>query len=290
MSHQVIEVLQEGAVSFCQLVILCLLTPFFTWALEVSPVLLSGRTVPRLGQIYRQFISFFRHVMRQGLPPAEGVSFSLAMIVFIALPGCVVIPGLGDMMLFPGPLGDILLVGGILLWGGFCLMPAFFLGRYVGAIVPLCMAEALLVLAAPGVYGLSGIHTVLRLLPGSGLAGASICCALALAVSSPLPTVSELTELMMSYRYVPTRDGRDCRRVLVRFLQMGWLLLVADLLFPVLSDSDGWASIVELVIRLACALFVTVLLRLIGVERHVRLIALLIGLGFLIALAGRFAT
>lgn len=279
----------NGLAVCVQLCIVISMVPLCVWALEALPSFACGRSVTPLRALYGQCGRVLWQGIRSGFWPREGLAFSLVLAVFCAFPAFSVVDQGAEESIFP-LLGDPLLIGCALLFGSACLMPVVMIGRYLGAVAVLCMTEMVLVIAAPGVNGLSGVHTALRLTPGSGLAGTSICCALALVVSAPLPTQSELTRLFEDAATPKRRTQRDQHRVLMGFFHVGWLLLVADLLLPVLMGGHGVFGVLSLVGRLVITLGIAVLIKLIGVERYPRLIALLVGLSFLIALAGRFAT
>lgn len=289
MKQDVWALFENGCTACAQVVLLMVLTPLCVWVLEELPLYLSGRSVRSVRLSYTHFCTLLWRGLRAGFWPREGMAFAFIMVVFWSLPGVDAFIGTHEGQFF-APMADPLLIGSLLLVGSACLTPVVPVGRYLGTALVLCVADILLVLAAPGADGLVGVHTALQLTPGSGLAGTSICCALALAVVAPLPTEAELTRLFSDDVSVKKRAQRDQNRMLLGLYHMGWLLLVADLLLPVLIGGQGWAGIVGLAARLAMTLALIVGLKLSAVERYPRLLALLIGLGFLIALAGRFAT
>lgn len=289
MSTMMSTICINGLTACVQVLVLIGLTPLCVWTLDAVPLLACGRSVLSLQHSYGRFFGVLWKGIRVGFWPREGLAFAFALVVFWAFPGFTLVQKTAEGQVL-APMGDPLLIGGVLLLGSAFLMPVLTIGRYLGAVLVLCMTEMLVVVAAPGVNGLLGVHTALTLAPGSGLAGTSICCALALAVSAPLPTTAELTQFFTDASTPKQRIQRDQNRVLMGFFRLGWLLLVADLLLPVLVGGHGWAGFVALIARLVITLLIVVFIKLVGAERYPRLVALLVGLAFLIALAGRFAT
>lgn len=279
--HVVLElVLQCGAV--------LLLLPVMFWLEEDVPALLVGRAVAPLRERYRRFGTFWRLILRHGLPLEDGLMLALGFLVMLCLVGLSIVRAdVGTVM--GAWLADPLLMGGVLLAGTFWAVPGRFWAERGRCCAALCLTECFLVLAAPGVTGLQGVQRLLLAAPGSSLAGTSLCCAVALALTAALPDPQSLAEDMVARGQPASRTARDQRQVIMAIYQVGWALLLGDLLLPVLFGLEGPAGVIGLVVRFGGGSLLVSLGRLTGMRWNGRFVALLLGLAGLMALAGRFA-
>ncbi|MCX5618272.1 hypothetical protein NQF86_06280 [Bombella sp. TMW 2.2543] len=268
--------------------VLLLLLPLMFWLEEDVPALLVGRAVAPLRERYRRFAAFWREILRTGLPLEDGLMLALGFLAVLCLAGLSLVRA--DVGSALGAwLADPLLMGGILLVGAFWAVPGRFRAVHGRCCFALCLTECFLVLAAPGVTGLQGVQRLLLAAPGSSLAGTSLCCAAALALTTSLPDFQVLADEMVSRGRPASRLARDQRQVIVSIHHVGWALLLGDLLLPVLFGLEGPAGVIGLVIRFGGGSLLVALGRLTGMSRNGRLVALLLGLAGLMALAGRFA-
>lgn len=268
--------------------VLLLLLPVMFWLAEDVPALMVGRAVAPLRERYRRFGMFWRLVLRQGLPLDDGLMLAFGFLAMLCLAGLSLVRSdVGNVM--GAWLADPLLMGGILLVGAFWAVPGRFWSARGRCCVALCLTESFLVLAAPGVTGLQGVQRLLLAAPGSSLAGTALCCAVALALTASLPDADVLADEMVARGQPAHRTARDQRQVIVAIHQVGWALLLGDLLLPVLFGLEGPAGVVGLAVRFGGGILLMALGRLTGMNRNGRFVALLLGLAGLMALAGRFA-
>lgn len=287
------EVIYGGVIScfnpFLQLSILLLLSPSLFWILEYFPSSFCGKSVPSLGAINlraaKEFIEFLRY--HRGI--AARLSFANSVILFLLLP---------SFSLFKNEVGhggsdDIMFLGAILFFAMGCLklyppFPVFFT-----AILLLCLGEAIVFFAVPGVNGFSGIAEDVHLLPDSGIIGVSICYGLAFMILAPLPRVEMLEEkwwqISLFDRAGSQPPYKETSLLLMMFLQTGWLVFLSDLFLPEFLNADGFLSLFGFILRIMLVLGSMMVISFLGIERNLRIISLLVALGILLALAGRFA-
>lgn len=268
--------------------VLFLLLPVMFWLEEDVPTLLSGRAVAPLRERYARFATFWRLLLRHGLPVEDGLMLALGFLAMLCLAGLsLVMPEVGGLM--GAWLADPLLMGGILLVGAVWAVPGRLWSAHGRCCATLCLTECFLVLAAPGVTGLQGVQRLLLAAPGSSLAGTSLCCAVALALTASLPGADSLADEMVGRGQRASRVARDQRQVIVAIYRVAWALLLGDLLLPVLFGLEGPAGVVGLMVRFGGGSLLVALGRMTGMSRNGRFVALLLGLAGLMALAGRFA-
>lgn len=274
--------------NICQLGVLLLMVPMVLWLKEDAPSLFVGRISAPLWGSYHRFVAFWWSVLRMPLPRGDGVVLALVVLGLLTLSGFTLL-GVGSEASFTAMLADPLFVGCLLLSCSAWVFPVGRLARYGSAFFILCLTEILLVLAEPGVNGLLGVHHLLLAAPGSSLAGTSICCALALAITNPMPDKYMVADYLVDQHVVLSRMRRDQRQVIVSLLHVGWLLLLGDLFLPVLVGLNGIAGVLGLVIRFGAGVALALGGQFMGRHRYGRSMALLMGLAALMALAGRFA-
>lgn len=284
-----------------QLGALILLGPLLSWWAEKGRAFLSGRSVTPFRLASRRAFGAVKRALQNGLTPGVALALAMVALVFLALPGLAPVQ-LAGASYVQAVLGDPLFLGLLLLSASAFLGARLTPASLGGAVLVLCVTESLFVLAAPGVNGLEGARVLLRAGPNPGLEGASACCALALGFTGAFPMAASLEvssdrasfsgqsdERGEASRASVFRHDLDERRAFLAFLQTGWLLLIGDLLLPGLEGESLWGGALAFLARLGAAAAMVSLLQLSGTERNARLAALLAGLGFLLALSGRFA-
>ncbi len=271
-----------------QLAVILLLLPAMFWLGEDVPALLVGRAVAPLRERYGRMTAFWRLTLRHGLPLEDGLMLALVLLVLLCLAGLsIVMPDVGAVM--GAWLADPLLMGSVLLAGAFWAVPGPLWWMHGRCCLVLCLTEAFIVLAAPGVTGLRGVQQLLLAAPGSSLAGTALCCAVALALTTSLPDRQTLADDMVARGQPVGRLARDQRQVIVGVYHAGWSLLLGDLLLPVLFGLEGPGGVLGLSVRFVGGSVLVALGQMTGMRRHGRFVALLLGLAGLMALAGRFA-
>ncbi len=287
MMPYLIEGVRLGLELASQSVVLLVLIPFMVWVTEDLPALLIGRAVAPLGSRYRRFGHFGREILRHGIDVESGLMLTLALLALLILagmsfftPSCLGLVGAW--------LADPLLVGSLILTGALWAVPAYF-GQVVRCWFVLCLMESFFVLAAPGVTGFLGVHHLLIAAPGSSLAGTALCCAVALALLTPVPRREVLAAEMIEQAWPPSRAERDQKQRILELYRLGWVLLVGDSLLPVLFGLEGLGSVAGFIGRFMGGVVLILIGRVTRVDRYRRFVALLLGLAGLMALAGRFA-
>ncbi|MBS1053028.1 hypothetical protein [Gluconobacter kondonii] len=272
-----------------QLGLLLVLAPVLGWCLDSLPFWLAGRAG---GAVRFRLLGagrFWKAVLWSPLGGRPALALTVGVLALVCLPAVTT----GSVL---SSLADPLVVGLILLMGRGFLGPGVLSGeasRLVPAVLLLCLTEALIALAAPGTDGLGGLCAMLHIEPEPGLEGALAACALALGIACPPLRSEDVTGMLSGVR---DRQEREAARSIADVLNCGWLLLLADLAWPVsVGLAQGgvqgwWLGLVALVARLALAVSVAVGLRLMAQERSARLTALFAGVALLLALAGRFGT
>ncbi|MBF0876537.1 hypothetical protein HKD21_06725 [Gluconobacter cerevisiae] len=272
-----------------QLGLLLVLAPVLGWCLDSLPFWLAGRAGGAVR--FRLFGAgrFWKNLFQKPLPGRPALALTVGVLTLVCLPAVTTGSVLSSQ-------ADPLVMGLMLLMGrgflGLCALSGEAL-RLVPAILLLCLTEALIALAAPGTDGLGGLCAMLHIEPEPGLEGALAACALALGIACPPLRSEDVTGMLSGVR---DRQEREAARSIADVLNCGWLLLLADLAWPVsVGLAQGgvqgwWLGLVALVARLALAVGVAVGLRLMAQERSARLTALFAGVALLLALAGRFGT
>lgn len=269
-----------------QLVILLFLSPAFSWLLEFFPSYFTGKSTISLKSLYWRAYQQFKRVFRVGIRRAELMSLSFICVVFLLIPSFSIFPD--DVGAFNPLPDDIMVLGSMLLFatGALKLYPPF--SVFFGSIFILSLIEAILLLAAPGVDGFSGVAEAVYLLPDSGIIGASICYGFCFMLLAPLPRFKMLEEKW----WLPSslyHENKERTLIFMMFVQTAWLIFYADLFLPEFIRGYGFLSLFGFMIRIMVILGVLMMISLLNIERHLRIIFLLSGLGILLALAGRFA-
>lgn len=261
-----------------QVTILLFLAPWCCWVMKNVPRMVCGLSVAPLNVSYCRFLGFFRQrVLRRNLQQHEALCLAVLLVVFVITPGFVPFSNGGADEVMP-PLADIMLIGGLLLVAGGCLHVLPQSLTLTGLVMTLCLAEGLLSVAAPGQSNLLAGQVTAHMISQSGVMGVSVCCAVALILLSPL-----------GQQAVNREDTPGGGNALFMMLQMGWLLVLGDLLLPGFVGGAGILGLVGLCFRLGAVLVMVMLFWFMDVRRCPEMISLAVGLGILLALAGRFA-
>ena len=272
-----------------QLGLLLVLAPVLGWCLDSLPFWLAGRAGGAVRFHLLGAGRFWKALFQTPLSGRPALALTVGVLALVCLPAVTT----GSVL---SSLADPLVMGLILLMGRGFLGPGVLSGeasRLIPAVLLLCLTEALIALAAPGTDGLGGLCAMLHIEPEPGLEGALAACALALGIACPPLRSEDVTGMLSGVR---DRQEREAARSIADVLNCGWLLLLADLAWPVsVGLAQGgvqgwWLGLVALVARLALAVSVAVGLRLMAQERSARLTALFAGVALLLALAGRFGT
>ncbi|MDF7673991.1 hypothetical protein PT277_07795 [Acetobacteraceae bacterium ESL0709] len=270
-----------------EMLAMLVLMPFWSWLVESLPVFCSGqRGLPFRLTVRRAFV-FLWTVGRGGINFKEGFCFVFLGLALMSLPGFSLDAGLSQKAL-TGFLSDPLLIGGGLLLVRFFLVPAESVSVSAGGAFALLWLYLLLLLMAPYIHDLS-------MLAGHGnasLNGALTCSALALMLSVPVPVSSELVRVPRNLAEFDAcnRYETERKRGLLIFFQGLWIVFLSDLVVLPGGDSTGLASLGSFLGRVMMVIMIITLCRLTGMEKNLRPISLLLGLGLLFALAGRFAS
>ncbi|KXV46329.1 hypothetical protein AD945_15280 [Gluconobacter albidus] len=289
MAHEAGLIALSVLEALFQVGLLLVLAPVLGWCLDSLPFWLAGRSGGAVR--FRLFGAgrFWKAVLRSPLGGRSALALTVGVLALVCLPAVTT----GSVL---SPFADPLVMGLMLLMGRGFLGAGVLSGeasRLGPAVLLLCLTEALIALAAPGTDGLGGLCAMLHIEPEPGLEGALAACALALGIACPPLRSEDVTGLLSG---VWERQEREAARCIADVLNCAWLLLLADLAWPVsVGLAQGgvqgwWLGLVALAARLALAVGVAVGLRLMAQERSARLTALFAGVALLLALAGRFGT
>ncbi|UMM63549.1 hypothetical protein [Aristophania vespae] len=271
------------------LFLLITLLPFLSWTLETLPVSLSGQRGFSLRFYYKRAFQAGKYIFKTGLTFKEGICCVFVTLTLLALPSFSL-----SKPLFHTPFlafwSDPLLIGTGLVLVRFYFLPAQSLLLLSGSFIVLLWTELLLMLLVPQLHNGALFYNNDALEFDASLNGVLTCSALALLLTAPAPFQEDIIKRpynLKEFHQNNRVENKRKREFLVLF-QAIWVIFLSDLMFPELCGKVGISALLTFLLRTFCIILICTFCSLAQTEKNIRYISLLLGLGLLFALAGRF--